>query len=123
MKKLIIFESILIIFLVLSWNVSKADEEYRREHLSTLCARLVDTTIASNITKSANIYDELKRIQNLSPSEKQEKLSDIVTLGELSDKLTDQLYKYSIIYQNICVKTELRKMLDKLDIIRPEDIF
>ena len=115
MKKLIIFESILIIFFILAWNVSKADEKFKTEDLDTLCESLVDTTIASIITKSADIYDEMKSIQKLSTSEKQKKLLDILELGEVSDKLTDQLYKYSVIYQNICAKTDLKKKLYSLD--------
>lgn len=73
------------------------------------------TQKSEGVGSNNKFKDEIKRIQKLSSSEQEEELFYILELGEVSDKLTDQLYKYSVIYQNICDKTDLKRKLYSLD--------
>ena len=86
MKKLIIFESILILFFVLAWNVSKADLDDSR-------------TKEYCISLKEEIYELMKYLKldykGLN-SEKPEQLYNMMIKDE------DRLYKLSVTYKNLC---------------------
>ena len=87
MKKLVIFETILIIFFVLSWNVSKADEsktlckdikeqtEYIIFYFNELSKeRLNDFSEKPNNYKKFKYYDEVIAFDDIEISETLENL-------------------------------------------------
>ena len=86
MKKLLIFESILIIFFVLAWNVSKADLDDSR-------------TKEYCISLEEEIYELMKYLkldyEGLN-SKKPEQLFNMMIKDE------DRLYKLSVTYENLC---------------------
>ena len=86
MKKLLIFESILITFFVLAWNVSKADLDDSRT--KEYCISLED-----------EMYELMKYLkldyEGLN-SKKPEQLFNMMIKDE------DRLYKLSVTYENLC---------------------
>ena len=86
MKKLLIFESILIIFFVLAWNVSKAD--FNELTLKEYCESL-----ESEINE---LMGFLKNDYNGTSHDKPKGMYNIMIKDE------DRLYKLSVTYENLC---------------------
>jgi len=110
MKKLILFDSILILFFVLAWNVSKGNElencskmlgikcEYAEEEEKFdidlhLCPKILDS-----INFSGNVYVKY--------SEQNKKNADNLIYDEKSIEVVEfhrkQLLELSTIYKNLC---------------------
>ena len=110
MKKLILFEAILIIFFVLAWNVSKADDlencskmlgikcEHAEEDVNFdidlhLCPKILDS-----INFSGNVYVKY--------SEQNKKNAENFIYNEKSIEVVEfhrkQLFELSTIYKNLC---------------------
>ena len=86
MKKLLIFESILIIFFVLAWNVSKAD-------LNKLTLKGYCESLESEINE---LMGFLKNDYNGASHDKPKGMYNIMIKDE------DRLYKLSVTYENLC---------------------
>ena len=110
MKKLIIFESILIIFFVLAWNVSKANElencskmlgikcEYAEEEEKFdidlhLCPKIMDSIIFSGNVYLKYYEQNKKNAENLIYDGKS------IEVVEFHRK---ELFELSTIYKNLC---------------------
>jgi len=87
MKKLIIFESILILFFVLAWNVSKADPKLDKDFCKWIEA---DIKVQSELY-AFNFESYLKSIGD-----------DSKYLDEIIQRVTDRIYKLSTIWKNLC---------------------
>lgn len=87
MKKLIIFESILIIFFVLAWNISKADPKLDKDFCKWIEA---DIKVQSEVY-AFNFESYLKS-----------KTEDAKYLDEIIQRDTDRIYKLSTIWKNFC---------------------
>ena len=86
MKKLILFESILILFFVLAWNVSKAD-------LNELTLKKYCKSLESEI-------NELMRYLE---GDYEGQTDDAVEgMYNLMIRDEDRLYKLSVTYENLC---------------------
>ena len=86
MKKLLIFESILIIFFVLAWNVSKAD-------LNELTLKGYCESLESEINE---LMGFLKTDYNGTTHNMPKSSYNIMIKDE------DRLYKLSVTYENLC---------------------
>jgi hypothetical protein len=86
MKKLIIFETILILFFVSAWNVSKADldDSITKEYCISLENEMYE------------LMNYLKLDYKGLNSEKPEQLYNMMIEDE------DRLYKLSVTYENLC---------------------
>lgn len=84
MKKIIIFESILILFFVLAWNVSKADEK------SDYC-NIIDKQIEKRIS-SVIMLDEIFADKDSNKKE----------IMKYMDEDNQKIYMLSTIKENIC---------------------
>jgi hypothetical protein len=87
MKKLVIFESTLILFFVLAWNISKADPKLDKDFCKWIKA---DIKVQSEVY-ALNFESYLKSIGD-----------DAKYLDEIIQRDTDRIYKLSTIWKNLC---------------------
>ena len=95
MKKLIIFESILIIFFVLAWNVSNADEFLDALDRAIFCES-IEKSIETKIRSYNIIWEEYPNV--VAEGDKE----IIMNFNRSLDRDIDELYKYTTIYDSLC---------------------